>query len=133
MRITSRRVGAFSQREMVGCEQRSGSAVGQPSARQLEGGVAAEPVEVVAIGIAATDRQHATAQHIATVCLMCEGSRRSAMCSGKCLGDVAAALGQRQQHHAAVGGQPASIKRGCDFPARNRWQAKATWQNLRIK
>jgi len=39
--------------------------------------------------------------------------------------DFAAAFGQRKQHHAAVGGQPASIKRGCDFLARNRWQAKA--------
>src|SRR4029077_13149297 len=39
--------------------------------------------------------------------------------------NFAAAFGQRKQHYAAVGGQPASIKRGCDFLARNRWQAKA--------
>jgi hypothetical protein len=32
--------------------------------RQLEGWIAAQPVEVVAIGIAAANRQHASSQHI---------------------------------------------------------------------
>ena len=38
--------------------------VRQPSAGQLEGRIEAQPVEVVAIGIAAANRQHAGAQHI---------------------------------------------------------------------
>lgn len=38
--------------------------VGQPSARHLESEAAAQPLEVVAIGIAAADRQPAGAQHI---------------------------------------------------------------------
>jgi len=40
------------------------------------------------------------------------------------IGNFAAALGKRQQHHPCVGGQPASIERGCDFLARNGWHAE---------
>jgi hypothetical protein len=101
------------------------AAVGQASARQLESRVAAQPVEVVAIGIAAADRQHAGAQHI--------GNR---VCDVRCIPsignqsrersrDVAPTFGKGEQHHASVGGQPASIKRSYDFLARNRWQAEA--------
>ena len=100
-------------------------AVGQASARQLEGRVAAQPVEVVAIGIAATDRQHAGAQHIGDRMCDVRGIAPVGNVRRKRVRDFAAAFGQRKQHHAAVGGQPASIKRGCDFLARNRWQAKA--------
>jgi hypothetical protein len=44
---------------------------------------------------------------------------------GERLGNFAAALSQREQHHAGVGGQPAAVERSCDFLARNRWQIEA--------
>jgi hypothetical protein len=45
--------------------------------------------------------------------------------SGECVSDFAPAIGKREQHHATVAGQAASIKRGCDFLARNGWQTEA--------
>jgi hypothetical protein len=45
--------------------------------------------------------------------------------SGERVSDFAPAIGKRQQHHATVAGQAASIKRGCDFLARNGWQIEA--------
>src|SRR6266536_1738013 len=44
--------------------------------------------------------------------------------SGERVSDFATAIGKREQHHATVGGQPASIKRGCDFLAQNGWQTE---------
>ena len=123
--MISRSVGAFSQREMVGCEHRSAAGVGQASARQLEGRIAAQPVEVVAVGIAAADRQHAGAQHIGDRVRDVRGIAPVGNQRGKRVGNFAPALGKREQHHAAVGGQSASIERSCDFLARNGWQAEA--------
>jgi hypothetical protein len=55
------RDGAFSQRETVGCEHRSGPRLGQPFAGELERRVAAaQPVEIVAILIAAGDGEDAS-------------------------------------------------------------------------
>jgi hypothetical protein len=45
--------------------------------------------------------------------------------SGECVSDFAPAIGKREQHHATVAGQAASIKCGCDFLARNGWQTEA--------
>jgi hypothetical protein len=99
--------------------------VGQASARQLEGRVAAQPVEVVAIRIAAADRQHARSQHIGDRVRDVRRIAPVSNVSGERGSDFAAAIGKRQQHHAAVRGQPAPVKRGCDFLARNGWQAEA--------
>jgi len=57
-RTRSRSAGAFSQREMVG------TAVGQPPAGELEGRVAAQPVEIVGVLIAAGNGEDASAQDV---------------------------------------------------------------------
>ena len=62
--MISRSVGAFSQREIVGCEQRSRPVSGSRPHASLKGRIPAQPVEVIAIGIAAADRQHAGAQYV---------------------------------------------------------------------
>ena len=98
--------------------------VGQASTRQLEGRVAAEPVEVVAIGIAAANRQHAGAQHIGDRVRDVRRIAPVGNVSGQRGGDFAPAFGKCEQHHAAVGGQPASIKCSCDFLAQNGWRAE---------
>ena len=46
------------------------------------------------------------------------------MCAASVSATLRPAFGKCEQHHAAVGGQPASIKRGCDFLARHGWQAE---------
>jgi hypothetical protein len=56
MRITSRRLGAFSQRDIVGCDHRSSPVSGKASASQLEAAVAAQIIEIVDILIAAGAR-----------------------------------------------------------------------------
>ena len=71
-------------------------AVGQASARQLEGRVAAQPVEVVAIGIAATDCQHAGAQHIGDRMCDVRGIAPVGNVRRKRVRDFAAAFGQRK-------------------------------------
>ena len=44
---------------------------------------------------------------------------------GERVGDIASAIRKCEQHHATIGGQPASIESSCDFLARNAWQAEA--------
>jgi hypothetical protein len=78
--------------------------VGQASARQLEGRVPAQPVEVVAIRVAAPDRQHAGAQHIGDCVPDVRGIARVGNKSRECLSNSAPAIGKCQQHHAAVRG-----------------------------
>jgi len=38
------------------------------------------------------------------------------------VGDAKTLLGHRQQHDAAIGGEAAAIKSGCDFLAANGWK-----------
>ena len=51
--MISRSDGAFSQREMVGCEQRSWLMSGRRPQASLKAGIEPEPIEVVAVRVAA--------------------------------------------------------------------------------
>src|SRR5690242_12144543 len=114
--ITSRKPGAFSQRDMVGCEGR------QMTAGQLQRRVAAQMIEVVGIFIAASDGEHASAQDVRKPV---HNPRRVApiddLC-GKPRGNPHAPLRQGQQHHAAIGTDAATIEGGGDLLVLNRWQ-----------
>ena len=59
------------------------------------------------------------------MCVMCEGSRWSAIRAASVSATLRPAIGQRKQHHAAIRGKSATIERSCDFLARNRWQVEA--------
>jgi hypothetical protein len=102
--MISRSVGAFSQREMVGCAEVT-AAVRQPSAGQLECRIEAQPVKVVAIGIAATNRQHAGAQHIRNRVRDVRGIAMVGNKSGKRINNCTPAIGECEQHHAAIRGK----------------------------
>ena len=88
------------------------AAVGQPSAGQLEGRIAAQPVEIVGVLIAAGDGEDAGAQDVG------HGVPHAARISpiadhrGQPLGQSEAALGGGQQHDAAVRGHPSTVERG---------------------
>src|SRR4029077_11790170 len=41
------------------------------------------------------------------------------------ISNCAPAIGQCEQHHAAIRGKSATIEHSCDFLARNRWQVEA--------
>ena len=100
--MTSRRVGAFSQRETVGWEQRSVPLSGNPSAGQLEARVGAQVVEIVGILVAASDGQHACTQDIGHAV---RHQQRIAWISdqrGKPVGDPNRLLHLGEQHHAAI-------------------------------
>jgi hypothetical protein len=45
--------------------------------------------------------------------------------SGKHISNCVPAIGQCQQHHAAIRGKSATIERSCDFLTRNGWQVEA--------
>ena len=100
--MISRSVGAFSQREIVGWRAKITAGVRQPSARQLEGRIPAQPVEVIAIGIAAADRQHAGAQYVRDRVSDAQQITPIGNVRGERVGNFAAALSQREQHHAGV-------------------------------
>ena len=100
--MISRSVGAFSQREMVGCEQRSLPVSGSRPHASLKAEIEAQPVEVVAIGIAAANRQHAGAQDIRNRVRDVRGIAMVGNKRGKRISNCAPAIGQCEQHHAAT-------------------------------
>ena len=95
--------------------------VGRLLAGKLEGGIAAQPVEVIAIRVAAGDRQHAPFQYV----LNCVRNMRPIAPVGdqssESLGESPPTLGKREQHDAAVGGETTAIEGSCDFLARHGW------------
>ena len=101
--------------------------VGQASACQLESRITAQPVEVIAIGIAATNRQHAGSQDIGDRMRDVRRITPVSKISGKRIGDFAAAICQRKQHHAAVRGQPPAVERRCDFLRETDGRPKGSW------
>ena len=119
--MRSRNEGAFSQRETVGCAQ-IGSTVGEPSAGELEGRVAAQPVEIVGVLIAAGDRENPGAQNIgqpmgdaAGIAFVRDHGRQP-------LGKAEPPLRLRQQHDPAIRAEASAVKRGGDLFALYRWK-----------
>src|SRR5262252_7654941 len=87
------------------------------TARQLEGGIAAQMIEVVGIFVAAGDGKNTSAQNVRK---RVYNSARFAPIDdlrSKPIGDSHAPFGQRQQQHTTVEG-------GGDLLASNRWQRK---------
>jgi hypothetical protein len=101
--MISRSVGAFSSARWSAASRdpwRCRAGVRTPA----EGHVPAQPVEVVVIGIAAADRQHAGAQHIGDRVRDVRGIAPVGNKCGERVRNFAAAIGKREQHHAAIGG-----------------------------
>ena len=96
--------------------------VGQPPAGELEGRIAAQPVEIVGVLVAARDREDAGAQDVGHGVGDPVRITRIADHRGKPLGQAQAPLGRGQQHDAAVRGDPSAVERGCDLFASNGWK-----------
>ena len=112
----SRKVGAFSQRDMVGCEDRS-SPVGQARASELEGGVPARMIEIVRIFITAGDGENARAQDTAERMGNQQGIAWIGDDRGELVSQSAPALCLPQQHHASIRRDAPTIESGGDFLA----------------
>jgi hypothetical protein len=75
----------------------------------LKAGSKRSRVEVVAIGIAAANRQHAGAQDIRNRVRDVRGIAMVGNKSGKRISNCAPAIGQCEQQHAAIRGKSATI------------------------
>ncbi len=117
-------VGAFSQRETVGCEHKSVPVSGSRPQASLNAGSERRKSKSLAVLVAAGDRQPARSQHILDRVRDVRGIARIGNQSGERSGEGAPPLGKGEQHDAAVRGKPAAIERGCDFLARHRWQGE---------
>ena len=100
------------------------AAVGQPPAGQLERGIGAQIVEIVAVLVAAGDSEDARTQDVGNTVrhpirvARVGDQRRQLVCNAQ------AALGGSKQHHAAIRCEPPAIERGGDFLASDGWEIK---------
>lgn len=104
-----------------GLRAQIGACFRQPPAGELERRIETQPIKVIAIGIAAGNRQHAGSQHILKRVRDVRGIARIGDQHGKRLGNAAPFLSQGQQHDAAIGGETPTVKRGCEFLAGDGW------------
>jgi hypothetical protein len=101
-----------------------GPAVGQPSTRQLERRIGAQPVKVVAVLITAGNGENAGAQDIGQEMgdpLPIAPVRNHL---GEPLGDTEPTLRLGEQHDAAIRSDPSAIKGSGDLLALNSWKAE---------
>jgi hypothetical protein len=100
------------------------TAVGQPSARQLEARIGAEVIKIVGILIAAGDQQYRCSQDVGDAV---DDEQRVASIDdqpGEPIGQAEAAFRRREKHHAAIGGDTTAIERSSDFLASDGWELK---------
>jgi hypothetical protein len=113
-------VGAFSSgSSSVGWPRPVGSA----SQRQAEARIVAQGIEIIGVLIAARDREHTGTQNVIEAMDHPRRVTRIGDARSKLPADPHRAL--RQQQNAAVRGQPATVERGCDLLAANRWKRKS--------
>ncbi len=79
-------------------------------------------VEVVGVLVATGDGEHAGAQDVGDAVRHEQGIARIGNQPRQPIGDPQAALGSRQQHDAAVGGDPAAVEVSDDFLAAHGWK-----------
>jgi hypothetical protein len=98
------------------------AAVGQPSTGELEPRIGAQPVEIIGVFVAAGDCQNPGPQNIgqsmddpARIALVRDHGREPR-------GDAEPPLGLRQQHDAAIRGDPAAVNGGSHLLARYGWK-----------
>ena len=102
-----------------------GPGVGQTSAGELEGWIGAQGVEIVAILVAAADREDAGPDHVGEA--VDDSGRIAAVRdqAGQPLGNPEAPLRERQQHDTPVRREATAVESGCDFLAIDGWKAEA--------
>jgi hypothetical protein len=98
------------------------AAVRKSAAGQFEAGIKAQPVKIVAVLVAARDRQDAGAQDVGHAMLHKMWIARMGDQAGKRVGDPQAALGGGEQRDTAIGRDAPAVERGEDFLARDGWE-----------
>ena len=118
----SRNDGAFSRRETVGCKHRSVPLSGNRPQGELEGCVAAQPVEIVGVLIAAGDRENPGAQNLGQAMGDAAGIAFVRDHHHQPFGKVEPPLRLQQQHDPAIRAEASAVKRGGDLFALYRWK-----------
>ena len=98
------------------------AAVGKPTTGQLEAGIAAQTIEIVAILVAARDGEHPRAQDVGHAVRHKVRVARVGDQARKLVGDAQAPLGSGEQHHAAIGCQAPAVEPGGDLLAPDGWE-----------
>ena len=112
MRARSRQEARFSRRERVGWLIGSSPLSGSRPAGQLEGRIGPKAVQVVGVLVAASDRQHARADHLVIAVLHARRVALIGQAGGEKTGDPQPGLDLAQNHNPAVRGQPPAIETG---------------------
>jgi len=121
-----RRIFQTRQRRLGG---QIGAAVGQTTAGQLEGGIAAQAVEVVAVLVAAADREQAGADHVGEPVGDARGIAAVGDQLGEAVGDAETALNSGQKHDATIRGNPPTVEGGSDLLCANGWKFEG-WSGI---
>ena len=95
---------------------------GQPSDRQLERRIVAQMIEIVGIFVAGRNRQNAREKNVPQRMRHPRRIARIVDRRRQFLGNTEALCSLRQEHHAAIGTDPAAIKSGANFLATHGWQ-----------
>ncbi|MCW1985119.1 UNVERIFIED_ORG: hypothetical protein M2348_000851 [Sphingomonas sp. R1F5B] len=96
----------------------------QLAQRQTETRIVAQGVEIIGILIAASNREHAGTQDVIEAMDHPRRVTRIGNASCKPLADPHCTFSLRQQQHATIRGEPATIKRGGHFLARHCWESE---------
>ena len=122
MRAISILDGAFSSRDMVGCEHSGAPVCGGAADRHLEDRIVAQGIAVVGVLKTGRDREHACLEHLDHRVVELRRIAPVGDACGEPLGDAERALDLAQQQHAGVRRQPAAVEGKRHLLTRNRWQ-----------
>ena len=100
------------------------TALRQPSAGQLEGGVGSQAVEVVGVLVAAGNREDPRPQDVGQIMGNPGRVARVGDDGGQLVGNPEAPFSQSEQHHATIRADPPAIESGGHFLAADRWQGE---------
>ena len=99
-----------------------GTALRQPPAGKLEGGVSAQAIEIVGVFVAAGNRQDARQQNLRERVNHPHRITPVGDHGGKLLGDPHPSRRLAEQHHPTVGRQSSAVERGGELLASDGWK-----------
>jgi hypothetical protein len=112
----------FSSRLMVDCEHRSAPLSGQRPTASFRSGSPSQPVEIVAVLVAAADRQRARLDQLDQRMLDPARIATIGEAAGEPRADANRALSLPQQQQPSIRGLAAAIEIDCELLAADGWQ-----------
>ena len=119
--------GAFSSRDIVGCEHRGSPLSGGLAHRHLEDRIVAQRIAIVGVFVAGRDREHPKPQHLRQRVLDAFGLAPVPDARSQPVGQAKLPLHAAQQKNARVRRKLPAIEAHAQFLARNRWKIEWKW------